>query len=1004
MQDDLFYQTITVKEHLVFQAKLRMGKTFTEKQYMARVDEVMEELGLMKCRDTLIGGISLRGISGGERKRLSFATEILTNPSILFVDEPTSGLDSFMAETVVMQLQQIARCGRTVIATIHQPSSELFALFDQLYLLSDGAAVYHGKAAESVDYFASLGYPCPSLMNPTDYFMRQLVVMDKATDEAGVTRVEGLKEEWLKHQTLPQIDHEDFLGERQSDCLFEDSRLEWIGQIVVLVQRNVIRFVRDRFAFHAAIFQTLFVSLVVGLIFLQLDLDQDGIQNFTGGFFFLVVNQTFASANPTFISVPMELPIIIREYKSGLYHLFSWYFSKNVSEFPMQVLLPILFFVPVYFLMGIGHGIDVFIYMQIIVILVNSCAIGLGYMVSCLCRRVDIAPIIGVVIILPFLLFGGLLINSDDCPDYFIWVQYISPIKYGFEALMKIFWRQVSSISCNAAIENCTALTGDEVLKNFSMESRSAIADGAILIAINLGFRAPWSDATKRFTSYVMQDDLFYQTITVKEHLVFQAKLRMGKTFTEKQYMARVDEVMEELGLMKCRDTLIGGISLRGISGGERKRLSFATEILTNPSILFVDEPTSGLDSFMAETVVMQLQQIARDGRTVIATIHQPSSEVFALFDQLYLLSDGAAVYQGKALASVDYFSSLGYACPPMMNPTDYFMKQLVVMDKATDAEGVARVDKLKKAWTEHLTLPPIDSTTGDTKVEEYQDSRLNFFGQIGVLAHRNVVRFVRDRLGFRAAIFQTLIVSLIVGLIFLQLKLNQKGIQNFTGGFFFLVVNQTFGSANPIFISVPMELPIIIREYRAGLYALFSWYLSKNMSEIPMQILLPIVFFVPAYLLMGIGHGFDVFIYQQIIMILVNSCAVGLGYMVSCLVRRVDIAPIIGMIIILPFMLFGGLLINSDDCPKYFIWIQYVSPIKYGFEAMMKIFWEQVPTIACNEAIENCTARTGADVLKNFSLQSRSALGDGLILLAINFGFRAVGFICLWLNLRKEG
>jgi energy-coupling factor transporter ATP-binding protein EcfA2/ABC-type multidrug transport system permease subunit len=475
---------------LVFQAKLRMGRTFSEQQYMKRVDEVMEELGLMKCRDTLIGGISLRGISGGERKRLSFATEILTNPSILFVDEPTSGLDSFMAETVTTQLQQIARDGRTVIATIHQPSSELFALFDQLYLLSDGSPVYQGKALESVNYFASLGYPCPALMNPTDFFMRQLVVMDKATDEAGVARVELLKEEWQKHQPLAEFSGGDFHGDSsESDCHFNDSRLEWIGQIAVLVQRNVIRFVRDRFAFHAAIFQTLCVSLVVGLIFLQLNLDQGGIQNFTGGFFFLIVNQTFASANPVFISVPMELPIIIREYKANMYHLFSWYFSKNVSEFPMQILLPILFFVPVYFLMGIGHGFDVFIYMQIIVILVNSCAIGLGYMVSCLCRRVDIAPIIGVVIILPFLLFGGLLINSDDCPDYFIWVQYVSPIKYGFEALMKIFWRQVPSISCDAAVESCTAVTGDQVLKNFSMESRSAVADGAILIVINLGFR-----------------------------------------------------------------------------------------------------------------------------------------------------------------------------------------------------------------------------------------------------------------------------------------------------------------------------------------------------------------------------------------------------------------------------------------------------------------------------------------------------------------------------------
>ncbi|RLN48075.1 hypothetical protein BBJ29_009317, partial [Phytophthora kernoviae] len=487
MQDDLFYQTITVKEHLVFQARLRMGKTFTEKQYMQRVNEVMEELGLMKCRDTLIGGISLRGISGGERKRLSFATEILTNPSILFVDEPTSGLDSFMAETVTMQLQQIARDGRTVIATIHQPSSEVFALFDQLYLLSDGSPVYQGKALESVGYFASLGYQCPPLMNPTDYFMRQLVVMDKNTDEAGVNRVEALKQEWMKYQTLPQLNRDGCSSGDESH--FEDSRLDWFGQIIVLAQRSTIRFVRDRFAFHAAIFQTLFVSLIVGLIFLQLDLDQSGIQNFTGGFFFLIVNQTFATANPVFISVPMELPIIIREYKGSLYHLFSWYFSKNVSEMPMQLILPIVFFVPVYFLMGIGHGFDVFIYMQVVLMLVNSCAVGLGYMVSCLCRRVDIAPIIGVVLILPFLLFGGLLINSDDCPDYFIWVQYVSPIKYGFEALMKIFWKEVPTISCNTSVENCTALTGVEVLKNFSMESRSALGDGAILVVINLAFR-----------------------------------------------------------------------------------------------------------------------------------------------------------------------------------------------------------------------------------------------------------------------------------------------------------------------------------------------------------------------------------------------------------------------------------------------------------------------------------------------------------------------------------
>ncbi|KAL3667595.1 ABC-2 type transporter [Phytophthora oleae] len=155
----------------------------------------------------------------------------------------------------------------------------------------------------------------------------------------------------------------------------------------------------------------------------------------------------------------------------------------------------------------------------------------------------------------------------------------------------------------------------------------------------------PWTKQLRQQTSYVVQDDLFYETITVREHLLFQAQLRMGKKASLQECDNRVDEVMEELGLVKCRDTLIGGASLRGISGGERKRLSFATEILTDPSLLFVAEPTSGLDSFMAETVVRQLRDIARDGnRTVIATIHQPSSELFSLFDQLYLLSDGSCV------------------------------------------------------------------------------------------------------------------------------------------------------------------------------------------------------------------------------------------------------------------------------------------------------------------------------------------------------------------------
>ncbi|TMW61230.1 hypothetical protein Poli38472_013693 [Pythium oligandrum] len=520
---------------------------------------------------------------------------------------------------------------------------------------------------------------------------------------------------------------------------------------------------------------------------------------------------------------------------------------------------------------------------------------------------------------------------------------------------------------------------------------------------------APWSKQLKRLTSYVMQDDLFYATITVREHLMFQAQLRMGKTHTVEEYTQRVETVMEELGLNKSRDTLIGGGAIRGISGGERKRLSFATEILTNPSLLFVDEPTSGLDSFMAETVVLQLQQIARDGRTVIATIHQPSSELFALFDKLYLVSDGSAVYHGKAAESVEYFGSLGHQCPSFMNPSDYFMRQLVVMDKATDQVGVKRIERLKLEWKKNQISISDGVTPGENIVgvasddAVYESSRLGALGQILTITRRNLLCLARDPMALRINAFSAIFLAVIVGLIFLQLDLNQKGIQNFAGAIYFIVVNETFAAANPAFLAVPLEIPIVEREYNTGLYRLLSWYISRNISDLPTQILLPVLFFVPSYFLIGFGGGFDVYIAMQAILILTNSCAVGLGYMVSCLTRRVDIAPLVGLMLIIPFFLFGGLLLNFDDIPKYFIWIQYTSPIMYGNVAMMKIFWGQIDSIPCDSAIENCSALTGADVLRNFSMDSRSALSDAMIMVAINVAFRLIGFIALYRHFNQK-
>jgi ABC-type multidrug transport system ATPase subunit len=156
------------------------------------------------------------------------------------------------------------------------------------------------------------------------------------------------------------------------------------------------------------------------------------------------------------------------------------------------------------------------------------------------------------------------------------------------------------------------------------------------------------------FQAYVTQEDVLLGTLTVRETITYSANLRLPNTTRKEEIDCVVEGTIMEMGLQDCADRMVGNWHLRGISGGEKKRLSIAIEILTRPHLLFLDEPTSGLDSASAFFVIQTLRNIARDGRTIISSIHQPSSEVFALFDDLFLLSGGETVYFGDAKMAIE--------------------------------------------------------------------------------------------------------------------------------------------------------------------------------------------------------------------------------------------------------------------------------------------------------------------------------------------------------------
>ncbi|KAG5577659.1 hypothetical protein H5410_057793, partial [Solanum commersonii] len=175
--------------------------------------------------------------------------------------------------------------------------------------------------------------------------------------------------------------------------------------------------------------------------------------------------------------------------------------------------------------------------------------------------------------------------------------------------------------------------------------------------------------------AYVTQEDTLLGTLTPRETIMYSAHLRLPTSMTKEEVDDIVEGTIMEMGLGDCADRLVGNWQVRGISGGEKKRLSIALEILVRPRILFLDEPTTGLDSASAFFVVQALKNISRDGRTVISSIHQPSSEVFALFDDLFLLSGGEAVYFGEAKLAVQFFAESGFPCPSRRNPSDHFLR-----------------------------------------------------------------------------------------------------------------------------------------------------------------------------------------------------------------------------------------------------------------------------------------------------------------------------------------
>ncbi|KAJ6645413.1 Protein white [Pseudolycoriella hygida] len=513
--------------------------------------------------------------------------------------------------------------------------------------------------------------------------------------------------------------------------------------------------------------------------------------------------------------------------------------------------------------------------------------------------------------------------------------------------------------------------------------------------------------------AYVEQQDLFIGSLTAREHLIFQAMLRMPKTVPYHQKVKKVDEVITELSLIKCKNTKIGNPGQsKGLSGGERKRLAFASESLTDPPIFFCDEPTSGLDSFMAHSVLQVLKRLAVKGKTIILTIHQPSSELFALFDKLLLMAEGRIAFLGTPSEASNFFSQLSTPCPSNYNPADFYVQQLAVVpgNESVSRENIRRIcdtfassDYAKEVHKSISTCKKSDGSYENNFKNEVYEYRATWWTQFRAILWRSWLNVLKEPLLVRVRLIQTVMVASLIGLIFFGQELNQDGVMNINGALFLFLTNMTFQNVFAVINVFCAELPIFLRESRSRLYSTDTYFLGKTMAELPLFLIVPLIFTSITYPMIGLRSSWTSFLIALALVTLVANVSTSAGYLISCASSSTSMALSIGPPIIIPFLLFGGFFLNSGSVPEYFKWLSYISWFRYGNEGLLINQWKDVVDgeISCLRTNATCP-RSGRVILETLNFDENNFKFDFLGLILLIIGFRMFAYLALAVRARN--
>ncbi|KAL7166553.1 hypothetical protein ACSBR2_037262 [Camellia fascicularis] len=520
----------------------------------------------------------------------------------------------------------------------------------------------------------------------------------------------------------------------------------------------------------------------------------------------------------------------------------------------------------------------------------------------------------------------------------------------------------------------------------------------------------PFSGSIKRRTGFVAQYDVLYPHLTVAETLLFTALLRLPSSLAKDEKVQHVERVITELGLTRCRNSMIGGPLFRGISGGEKKRVSIGQEMLINPSLLLLDEPTSGLDSTTAQRILTTIKRLASGGRTVITTIHQPSSRLYHMFDKVVLLSEGCPIYYGPASTALEYFSSIGFPTSITINPADLLLdlangigtdyKHTIEQGDNTDQERKSVRDALISAYDKNIStrlkaelcslevnnynLTKDASTRSNVKPEQWCTS---WWHQFKVLLLRGL-RERRYEAFNKLRIFQVISVAVLGGLLWWHTPTSHID-DRIAMLFFFSVFWGFYPLYNAVF-TFPQERSMLIKERSSGMYRLSSYFLSRTVGDLPLELALPTAFTFIIYWMGGLKPNPVTFILSLLVVLYNVLVAQSLGLAIGAILMDVKQATTLASVTTLVFLIAGGYYIQQ--IPPFIVWLKYLSYSYYCYKLLLGVQYNENDYYECTNGAY-CRV---ADFPAVKSVGLNNLWIDVCIMALMLMGYRLVAYLAL--------